>query len=95
MCCQGGGVDHKHTLQHNNIRHPPNRQLVANQIFVSIFKSVGSIALLTLMKVATRVTDGSWKLDVLLAYILGIRAKFGIPCKHSTKAFPHKLFFLV
>ena len=93
MCGQGGGIDHKHTLQHN-IRHPPNRQLVANQIFVSVFKPFGGIAFLALMKVATRVTDGSWNLDVLLAYTLGIKAKFGILCKRSTKVFPHNLFSL-
>ena len=51
----------------HNIRHPPTWQLVANQIFVAIFKPLGGIVLLTLVKVAMRVTDGPQKLDVLLA----------------------------
>ena len=95
MCGQGGGVDYKHPFKDNNIRHPPTRQLVANYVLASVFKPLGGIALLTLVQVAIRVTDGSKKLNVLLTYILRIRSKLHIPCKSPAKAFTYELLLLI
>ena len=47
--------------------HPPGSWLQTKSLYL-----FGCIALLTLVKVAIRVTDSLWKLDVLLSYMLGI-----------------------
>ena len=60
MCGQRGSVD-KHTLYYDIIRHPLTRQLVANQVLVAVFEPFGGKALLTLVEVAIRITDGSRK----------------------------------
>ena len=85
----------KHTLKNNIIRYPPARQLVANQVFVAVFEPLCDIAFLTLVDVAIRVADGPWKLNILLAYMMGTRCKLCILYKSFTKAFSNKLLLFI